>query len=1166
MSHTFSGRKCLILLPLVFFITIAVCPSRIGFGSLEQNRSSLQSVKDMITVADDTGVKVYVSDPISGGIYYAERPVEDLGSLNFSDFKLLRRTAPDYPKPSGLAYSKQKLIVCDPVANAIFEIDLSSSERQLKRLSLHHSISAPEYVAVSDSGVIAIASDKEVEYFLPGTEEPRVATKEIRDVDRLILDGRALLVLDEDGPGDLFSFNVGPFSFETQIRQYFTKPLSSAMRDILPRIQDFALHRGLYYIAGHTDISIFARTGSTSKGEPIVLSLSLPSNTSIDKIAVSPGTIYVAETNKQSILAIKRPVPMLVDFPQADAASISNQIGILELMEKQGAMVKRSIVTQSAYATLYEFIRKELFSELQDPSVQPDNDSLFRTAQIICKLNDWRCVEQKTRVGLVLEREKGNIGLKNEVIVPASKVKGQISWKTYQSPSGANDFETYVTGLDVIPLDNQTNSLNAGQIVHVEKGFDGAPKIIGQCDTGTSEVVDVTPTSFPTEVVVSPEDFVRQVGLKVSASDLQKWGVSQIVANYSDVQYSRLKLSAPEKYKLCFSDSTDLNPETYIIDRVLWASAARYKFLDRKGKTLSLDQRTSGWFSSIGKEDPASEWSWILPNRLNLGYVALNFFTAASGQQTPRIGYLKPTKRVIKVYAQQFTVLVDANKIGTLLSDVNKLAENSAVPFYASSAQTQRFPAVERSILPNESPNSTIQNLTIDEARKERDNLTKLIHFNPRLSELDLGQWKVGVVENLGTIEDHHQCFYDAEGVWTWWVDADTGEPTGDPIIDQTPGTVNEALPDGEHGTHVAGIIAARSVLPGLLPKLRLVKIDSGNFTAEVENKFLNVKTFNLSTDPPGLASAYDGIINKIRDNKFGGGEILLIVAAGNAEKDKAALDYGNTEPTKPVVWLRRIPDNMIVVGASTSSKPILRLPSSNYSKKFVQLFAPGDRVFSASKGNHYAPASGTSFAAPQVTAVAALLRSKGLSPSWTKAVLIYTADWDRNIMEAVWGGILNAERAFESTLDAPNNIWLKKDQVEPISVKPVDKAYNITINPGFYENDPNQDAASQQRFETKTIPFDNLLRVQQMGGGLYRVVYLDKDGEFKMLIEAQISGEIRCVVQKDKSGNILSNDECSKYPDPDHDGKYVIRFDRVFDYIKRVPTGKFVKFSPPKG
>jgi hypothetical protein len=896
--------------------------------------------------------------------------------------------------------------------------------------------------------------------------------------------------------------------------------------------------------------------------------LSLPTNTSISKIAVSPGTIYVAETNKQAILGIKRPVPMLVDFPDANATSISEQVRILELLEKNGAMLSRSIVTQSAYTSLSEFIRKELFSELQDPTVQPDNNALYRMSRLICKLNDWQCVDQKTRMGQVLEREGGNIGSKNEVIVPAARVQGHLSWTTHQSLDGVNDFESYVTGLDVIPLDKQTFSLNAGQIVQVEKGTAGAPSITGQCDMESPEVVDVSPTSFPSEVIISPEDFISQVGMKVTASDLQKWGVTKIVANYSDVRYSRLKLSAPDKFKRCFSESSDLNPETYVIDRVLSASAARYKFLDRKGNTLPIDQKTSAWFSPIGREDPTREWSWVLPTQLNLGYVALKFLPTVGGQQTPRIGYLKPTQPVIKVYTQQFTVLVEANKIGVLLIDVNKLAENSAVQFYASSAQTQHSPGAEQSSSTNEGP-SNAPDMTMAEAKRERDNLTRLIHFTSKLSDLDLGQWKVGVVENLATIEDHHQCFYDTEGLWTWWVPADaaeTGEPSGDPVIDKNPGTVNEALLPGEHGTHVAGLIAARSVLPGLLPKLRLVKIDSNNFPAELESKLLNVKTFNLSTEPPGRPSVYDGIINKIRDNQFGGGEILLIVAAGNAEKDKAALDYRNTDPTQPVIWLRRIPDNLIVVGASTNSKPFLRLPSSNYSKKFVQLFAPGDRVFSATKGNHYAPASGTSFAAPQVTAVAALLRSKGLSSTWTKAVLIYTADWDRNSMEEVWGGVVNAERAFDSTSESPNSIWFDGNQVEPKSVRPVDRQYNIKIGSGFFENDPSLPVSSQQKFESRNIPFDNLLRVQSMGGGLYRIVYLDKDGEFKMLINAEIldGGGVRCVVQKDANGNVLSSDElCSRYPE--ENGKFKIGFDKIFDYIKKVPTDKFVRFSPPK-
>ncbi|OFW58190.1 MAG: hypothetical protein A2W01_09655 [Candidatus Solincola sediminis] len=58
-----------------------------------------------------------------------------------------------------------------------------------------------------------------------------------------------------------------------------------------------------------------------------------------------------------------------------------------------------------------------------------------------------------------------------------------------------------------------------------------------------------------------------------------------------------------------------------------------------------------------------------------------------------------------------------------------------------------------------------------------------------------------------------------------------------------------------------------------------------------------------------------------------------------------------------------------------------------------LDLLAPGDMVLSTSpkfKGSYYSVVSGTSFSAPHVAAVAALLLSKypNLTPGWIQAIL----------------------------------------------------------------------------------------------------------------------------------------------------------------------------------
>ena len=93
---SYIPRRGLSLFRALFIITAVVCAQKMSLGtSVEQSRGSeqLRAVNDILTVADDTGVTVYVSDPRAGGIFYARHRLNDDGSMKFADFKLLKRTA-----------------------------------------------------------------------------------------------------------------------------------------------------------------------------------------------------------------------------------------------------------------------------------------------------------------------------------------------------------------------------------------------------------------------------------------------------------------------------------------------------------------------------------------------------------------------------------------------------------------------------------------------------------------------------------------------------------------------------------------------------------------------------------------------------------------------------------------------------------------------------------------------------------------------------------------------------------------------------------------------------------------------------------------------------------------------------------------------------------------
>lgn len=66
--------------------------------------------------------------------------------------------------------------------------------------------------------------------------------------------------------------------------------------------------------------------------------------------------------------------------------------------------------------------------------------------------------------------------------------------------------------------------------------------------------------------------------------------------------------------------------------------------------------------------------------------------------------------------------------------------------------------------------------------------------------------------------------------------------------------------------------------------------------------------------------------------------------------------------------------NNMIVVGASTNDNEFLRANFSNYNQKMVNVFAPGEKIYSTVPDGKYEYLQGTSMASPVVAGAASVL------------------------------------------------------------------------------------------------------------------------------------------------------------------------------------------------
>ena len=199
---------------------------------------------------------------------------------------------------------------------------------------------------------------------------------------------------------------------------------------------------------------------------------------------------------------------------------------------------------------------------------------------------------------------------------------------------------------------------------------------------------------------------------------------------------------------------------------------------------------------------------------------------------------------------------------------------------------------------------------------------------------------------------------------------------------------------DNGHGTHVAGIAAAKdnsAGVAGIAPgaKLWAVKVLSRTGSGSMSNVIAGIDYVTANAGEIEVANMSLGCectstaLNTAISNSVKAG-VTYVVAAGNSGKDAATFSPANHPDVIAVSAIVDTDGKCGGLGPSTSYGTDDTFATFSNFGSVVDMAAPGVNIYSTYKSGTYATLSGTSMASPHVTGAAALYKAN--NPTATPA------------------------------------------------------------------------------------------------------------------------------------------------------------------------------------
>jgi subtilisin family serine protease len=189
------------------------------------------------------------------------------------------------------------------------------------------------------------------------------------------------------------------------------------------------------------------------------------------------------------------------------------------------------------------------------------------------------------------------------------------------------------------------------------------------------------------------------------------------------------------------------------------------------------------------------------------------------------------------------------------------------------------------------------------------------------------------------------------------------------------------------HGTHVAGIIAAERGnglgIDGVADNVQIMAIrtvpDGDEYDKDVALAIRYAADNGASIINASFGKSFSPNSEWVNEaiRYAAAKDVLIVHAAGNDALDLDDPENANY-PNDQVADGAEFADNVLTVGSLDSQYGSEMVSSfSNYGASSVDVFAPGGGIYSTMPGNEYEFQGGTSMAAPAVSGIAAMVRSR---------------------------------------------------------------------------------------------------------------------------------------------------------------------------------------------